>query len=318
VPLAPYEVFHPWWRRGFGYSAYGGYAPFRNTNVAALYRNAAIRGGAMMASYNGFGGPHQRFGIATRAELVTASAIQGSVPISPTRASYQFSTHQAVVNSRLSTVANRQFYRYQEPRSQAGFERTQNGVRLTMPQQNVHGIAPNMQGSYAAKGNYTSRPSASAGGWQTFSNPVTSNAYRQNFAGTQESSGWHRFGEPQRSVPASNGSSNSRAPQSSYGQSYAGPNYRGTYQPRPQSMTVPAAPQRPTYSGAYSGSYGGARPNYSAPQYNAPHYSAPAAPRYSAPAPGYHGGGGGGSHAPSSHGNGGGGGHSSSGGHHGR
>jgi uncharacterized membrane protein YgcG len=340
VALAPFESFHPWWRHDFGYRRYGayglgGFGAFRNANIAAMYRNAAIRGGAITAPYNAFGGPNQRFSIATRAQLVNATFVRGQIPVTATRASYQFSNRPAVINPRLASVTNRQFFRPQQL-YQAGFRNTQtrgieNGPRIANPQQNMHGVAPNIQHAYTGRSSYTVSPSTSSGGWKRFGDPGTSNTYRQNFTGSQEPSGWHHFGEPQRSTPAYNPGPMNTRPQPNYGQSYTRPNYNGNYQVRPQVVNPPQAPQRPNYSSPYGGTYNAPRPNYSTPQYNAPHYnapsmphySAPSAPHYSAPPPSSRGGGGGGSRGGGSPqggtgGHSGGGGRSSSGGHHGR
>ena len=103
VALAPFEVFHPWWGRG-GLGFRGGY-------TLASFRNSAIRGGAMTAAYNGFGAGRQRFAAATRSQLMGASTFGGRLPVTPTAASYRFSSRAAVANPRLAAAQNRSFYR---------------------------------------------------------------------------------------------------------------------------------------------------------------------------------------------------------------
>jgi len=324
VALAPFEALHAWWGHGFyGRGGFGfrdgfgrGYGFDRNVNVASMYRNAAIRGGAMTAAYNRFGGPGQRFSPATRAQLSNASLIRGGVPVSPTRGSFQFSNRQAMANPRLASAANRQFFRSPQGMS---------GARFGSPA--AHGVAPNMQRSTGMRNSYGA-PSGSSSGWQRFGAPGNSGAFRQSFSGAQEQSGWHHFGQPQGSASGAYGARPGAA-QSGFGRAYGS----GNYQSRPQGATAPAAQPRAGSSGygGYNGGNGGGRSAFTAPRYSAPsapRYSAPSAPHYSAPhysAPSSrgsgggsfhgggesHGGGGGGSH-------GGGGGHSSSGGHHGR
>ncbi len=240
VALAPFERFHAWWGHGFGYG--GGFGVMRGANLAGMYRNAAIRGGAMAAGYNSFGGPFHRFSPATRAQLSNAGLFRGQIPVSPTRASYQFSNRQAVANSRLAAASNRQFFVHQQFRSQNGFASSR-------------AVAPNGQGAYGARGNYGS----SSGGWQRFGDPGRAPAFRQNYTGGQEQSGWHRFGEPQQPRPSYNG-----------GRPYTPGAYGGTNQYRPQAQPHQG------YSGAYGGNSHPARPSYSAPS---PHYSAPAPSR---------------------------------------
>ncbi len=284
VALAPYETFHPWWGRGWrgGYD----YRGFGRTGFGLehAYRNAAIRGGALTAPYNGFGGPHQRFAAATRAQLSSATLFRGQVPVSPTRASYQFSSRPAQANPRLSAVGNRSFFRPQ------GFA---NGSRFSATPQARQAVAPNVQRGYTGRGSYSTPSQSSSGGWQRFGEPGTSNSLRQNFSSGQGESGWHRFGQPQPQSASPQGTP--RYPSyRNYGQQYGGG--RSTYNAPRYS-----APATPRYNAPP------ATPRYNAP--SAPHYSAPAAPHYSAPARGSGGGG-------SSRGGGGGGGHSS--GHRGR
>ncbi|HEX3684735.1 MAG TPA: DUF6600 domain-containing protein [Bryobacteraceae bacterium] len=323
VALAPFELFHAWWGHGlFGRGGFGfregfgrGYGFERNVNLASMYRNAAIRGGAMTAAYGRFGGPGQRFSPATRAQLGNASLFRGGVPVSPTRGSFQFSNRQAVANPGLASAANRQFFRSGQGMSGARFG----------PQAAAHGVAPNMQRSAGMRNGYAA-PSASSSGWQRFGAP--GNAGRQSFSGAQEQSGWHHFGQPQGSASGAYGGARPGAAQPGYGRPYGPANY----QSRPQGANSPAMQPRSGSAsyGGYNGGNGGARSAFTAPRYgapSAPHYNAPSAPHYSEPhysAPSSRGSGGGSSHGsggPRSGGGGGshgGGGHSSSGGHHGR
>ncbi len=133
VALAPFELFHAWWghgwRGGYGYGGYG------RGDIARMYRNAAVRGGAMTAAFNSFGGPNRRFSPATREQLGNASLFRGQMPVSPTRASFQFANRQATVNPRLASVGNRQFFQHQQMTARGGFNA--NGS---------HGVAPSTQG----------------------------------------------------------------------------------------------------------------------------------------------------------------------------
>ncbi|HZQ51935.1 MAG TPA: FecR family protein [Bryobacteraceae bacterium] len=261
VPLAPYEVFHPWWGhglvgRGFGYGGYYGWG--RNADVYRMYRNAGVRGGVMTAPYNGFGHYGQRFGRATRAELTNASLVSGRLPITPTRASYQFTNRAAFANPRLASAANRQFFRY-TPSRQAGFAA---GPRYSAPAQRGY------SNGYAS------------GGWQRFGDPGRVPGNGQSFRSTPGDSGWHRFGQPQAPSPQRQGY---------YGNGYNG---RGSFGARPSypGYSAPrySAPSAPRYSAP-------AAPRYSAPRYNsAPHYSAPAFRGGGGGGGGWHGGGGGG------------------------
>lgn len=286
VALAPFEAFFGWWGR-WGRGGYGGFGVFRNANVFGMYRNAAFRGGAVYAGYNGFGGPHQRFGFASREQLMNASAYRGQLPVGPSRGSYQFTNRAAVANTRLASVGNRQFYH-------TNFTNSRGATGFTAGNR---GFAQNNGARYTTQ---AQQPRANTNsGWSRFGDPGSTSAYRQNFSGASASqsraaqeSGWHTFGQAQ--------------PSSGYN------SYRGT---------APSANYNSNFNRSYQQPRSGAYSNYSAPRYSAPsqqrysapsqHYSAPSQ-HYSAPSQHYS--------APSSHGGGGGGGShgGGGGGHHGR
>jgi hypothetical protein len=290
--LAPYERFHRWWGpgwygRGWGRYGYGDHSrPYgsfaRNVNIFRTYRNASYRGGALMARGGGFGGPHQRFAVASHAQLVNANAFQGGrMPITPTRASYQFSSRPVTQNPRLAAAANRSFFESSRYRSSQSFGRAQtfpsgagrgggwsrvgnvpvsSAAGPNSGTRSAHGVPPNMQSGFGGRGggNTVNRPPAS--GWQRFGDAGNGGSLRQGFTGTgSERSGWHRFGQAEplnrNGSPSSNG--NGR---------YSGP----------------AATPRSSYSQGFTGSRYSA-PSYSAPRPSAPSYAAPAAPAYRAP-----------------------------------
>ena len=284
VALAPFESFFGWWGH-WGRGGYGGFGIYRGVNVFGMYRNAAFRGGAVYAGYNGFGGPHQRFGFAGREQLMNASAFRGQLPIGPSRGAYQFANRQAIANTRLASVSNRQFFHSNFTNSRG---------TTAFPSAN-RGFIQNSGARYATQAQQQQPRANTGSGWSRFGDPGAS-AYRQNFSGGSApqsrpapESGWHTFGQAQPSTPGYN-------------------SFRGGYQP----------PRSSGYSNYNA-------PRYSAPaqqRYSPPpaqHYSAPSTPHYSAPSQHYSapssrgGGGGGGSRG------GGGGGHSGGGGgHHGR
>ncbi len=348
--LAPFESFHRWWGPGWYGRGWGGrgFRPYNNFgrygDIARMYRNAAYRGGAMTAAYNSFGGPHQRFAPATRAQLTNASSFRGGrLPVAPSRASYQFSSRSATANPRLASASNRHFFQSSQFGRQQSFRSGQNGANGlssvrpgttgfrasgAVPNQTLnaprssHGVPPNMQNSFAGRGSYSgaARPSS---GWQRFGDPGNGGALRQNFSGGSEPGGWHRFGQPQagsgssqwtggrmNAAPAPNRNSRPSASPRSYTPSFAAPRSTPSY----------AAPSynRPSYSAPTYNA-----PRYSSPGYSTPRYSAPSTPRFSAPSSGSFGGGnrggsfGGGRSSGSGggHSAGGGGGHSGGGSH---
>ena len=314
--LAPYERFQPWWGRGGFGGGYRGYGPgglngLRNAGVWGVYRNAAFRGGALYAGYNGFGGPRQRFGFATREQLGSANFLRGQIPVGPNRASYLFSNRQAVANSRLASVSHLQFFQ-SRPSSFGGAGQrvgaagwSRGGYTVSggnSPSNYTRSTPPNTYRSSGQSG-YSVAPRSGAelgrrtvNGWQRFGDPGTGSGYRQGLTGGSGESGWHQFGRPQQSYPSAESydrgsrpySGSSSVPQQRGLSDYGGNGYRGGGSP---------------YNGA-------AAPRFSAPSPQ-PRYNAPSQSHYNAPSSR------GGGNAPSSHSSGG---HYSSGssGRHGR
>lgn len=297
VALAPFEAFFGWWGHWLR-GGYGGFGVFRNANIFGMYRNAGFRGGAIFASYNGFGGPHERFGFASRAQLMNASAFRGSLPVSPTRNAFQYSSRQAFANPRLASASNRQFFHTNfgnAGRASTGFAGSNRFAQGNFAQNRY--AQSNAGSRYSAQAQQGAR--SNTNGWSRFGDPGGASGYHQSFAGSaganqyrgNQESGWHTFGQAQPSGSAYNGYRGS-APSTNYN--------RGFEQARPNSFGNYSA-QR--YS-APAQSYRAPAQNYRAPSTS--HFSAPSQ-HYSAPSHESHGG--------ESHG-GGGGGHSGGGGHH--
>jgi hypothetical protein len=223
VGLAPYEIFHPWWGRGFG-----GYDSFRAYGLQRYYRNAAIRGGAMTASLGAFAGAGHRYSAATGGQLSAASVYRGGVPVARTASSYRFSDRTVASNPRFSQIGSRQF-----------FSRSQqfNAPRST----------------------FNRAPSSS--GWQHFGSPgnFAPGRAQQNFASRPGSgeSGWHTFGnsQPRYSAPSAP-SYNYRAPTPT--QRYSAPAAPRFNAPRYNAPAAPKykAPSAPSSHGSGGGGGG--------------------------------------------------------------
>jgi len=295
VPLAPFEVFHPWWGHGYYGAGRYGFRPYnfnmRYADMGRMYRNANFRGGALSASFNGFGGPGQHFRPATRAQLTNATFFRGQVPVSPTSSAFRFSNRQAIPNTRLAAATSQHFFQ------RSTFNRVSTAQFATPQVQ--HGVPPNSQGRLVGTGNATNQPRQTTSGWQRFGDPRNPTA--SGFNSGTEQGGWHRFGQPQGSVPGNYGNRNSFvAPSTPRYSAPSSPRYNPSSQPR---YNTPAMPRYTAPAQSY-------RPapmqRESAPRYNTPHYNAP---RYSAPSNGGHSGGGSQRGGGGGHGGGGGGHH---------
>jgi hypothetical protein len=278
VPLAPFEVFHPWYGRGrLGVGRYGF---VNNVNIAVSYRNAGF-GGATGVSAGEFQRGQFHNSVALNAgQLRSASLLRGSVPVTPTSANLRFSDRQGYAPR--SDLASQRFFSRSTPTA-SGFQRTpfaqqQSAVRSSIGQPGAQGYqaTPERNTNWQRFGEPT--PAASRSAAPSTSNPAPA-----------RSSDWGRFGAPQGSRPTPQGP---RAPQgyappaSGYMASPANPQAQRPAPPalgRPLQVSPPIVRQRE------------AAPAYSRPQQSAPQQfrSAPAPQRSS----------GGGSHQSSSHGN---------------
>lgn len=314
VPLAPYEVFRPWWGRGF-YGRGFGVINVTNINVVNNYRNARF-GGISGMSVNDFHAG--RFGAIARvpgSQVGTAGLVRGQVPIAPAASHLQFSNRAAAYVPR-SGMTNTHFFTHQQP---AGAQRIPFAQQQrAFGQASRDTAAPGRSAGFAGPQASGMSRGAPSGSWRPSpgvgaeASAVSRGGTPQNVrppAGSQggNTGGWQRFGTPRgTSDPAGSGSGWGRF---------------GEPRNSPQSQAGP----RSSYQGGYGG-YGGQRyggappvvrerqsaPSYSAPRsapgWSAPAYSAPrSTPSYSAP----RGGGGGGPR-----GGGGGGSHGGGGGHH--
>lgn len=272
VALAPFELFHPWYGPGWFRGGRGVFVNYvNNVNVYSAFRNARFAGGVRAVSAADFERGNFRNSVAVgRDQLMRASLVRGAVPISPTTSNLRFTERAAAVNGPRTNFGNQRFFSRMGGAAGAGlasrtpFAQQQASVRSGFARPNFGGAAG--QGGFRSSG----QPSS---GWQRFGEP---NRAAQGFAPrANPGAGWSSFGSPQM-APRSN--------------QYSRPAYGGGY----------SAPRAAPNSGG-----GGSRG--AAPQYRGG--GAPASRGGERSAPAFHGGGGGSR---------GGGGHASGGGGHGR
>jgi hypothetical protein len=327
VPLAPFEIFHPWWGGGF----YGGFRNgfygnhttiVNNVNVVNTYRNARIAGGVTGVNTGEFG-RGTRFTSLNQSQIQQAGMVHGVLPVSPDRSSLRMSDRSAsgsFPQARAQGFASRM----QAPRvDHVSFEQQQRG----MQQISRSNFGAGNFGGGGGNANFRGNPSPGGVG----SNGPGSNGPASG-SPASSSHGWARFGEPIHGSNSGGGSAPSPAPRSFDGSqrfensaprynSFAPSQNLGNGGGQSVRISPPIVQQRaPSYE---------APRNYQAPAYQSPRsYEAPRnnpAPRsFEAPrnneAPRSFGGGGARS-APSGGGGGsrggGGGGHAGGGGGHG-
>ncbi|MGA2116988.1 MAG: DUF6600 domain-containing protein [Bryobacteraceae bacterium] len=278
VPLAPYEMFHPWW----GHSYYG--AGFNrgfnigSANIYSNYRNARIANGVSSLSVADFrGGRFNSVGHASVDQIRSAGLIRGQVPLSPTSANLRYSERTSTFTPR--STASQSFFTHQNPASvtRVPFARQAGGSTVA---------ASGRTGEAGA-----ARRAANGG----------------EGVGASSAGGWRRFGEPSgqganslRSAPS--GAGNDRPGGNSAGYRVAPPVVRERSSGGNASSGPETRYSRPSYSEPQRSS----SPGYSTSQ---PHYgsSGESAPRSSGGTSGSGGhvsSGGGGAHASGGHGGG--------------
>ena len=191
--LAPYEVFHPWWGRGFYGSA--GYinrsVNITGVNIRNAYQNARVANGVTGLSVHDFqNGRGSNIVRPTAAQFASAGMIRGAVPLAAGGAAMRFSGRAASYVPRSGSHTTF----VHSPQAAAG----------------ARGIAG--QGGVAARAN----GGAGSAGWSRFGAAGT----QSNAGGrpSSPSSGWQRFGAPNsgyRNSPYSGGSQRYNAPANS-------------------------------------------------------------------------------------------------------
>jgi hypothetical protein len=308
VPLAPYEVFRPWWGRGFYGRPFNERINVTNINVTNIYRNSRFSGVSGMAVNDFRAGRFNAIGRVSADQVRTAGLVRGQVPVAPGASHLQFANRSAAFVPRNSGAQH--FFTHQQP---AAAQRTPFAAQQRSFEQPGRTFGNQTRGAAAAnapagrsmdtsRGSFPSQqPSAQPGGASRTApaggsprygqpgvqsavggnrNPGLENSRPAAAPGGQGGGGWSRFGEPRgSSSPAEAG------PRSNYQGGFGSPR-----------------------NGAATGRDRPSTPSYSAPRQSSPSYSTPRG-----------GGGGGGFGAPRGGGGGsaprgGGGGHTSSGG----
>jgi len=279
VALAPFEMFHPWWGRGYYGAGFAGRLNIANVNIYNSYRNARVLNGVSGVSAANFrGGQFGGIVHASGEQLRSAGAVRGEM-IGPSSANLRYSDRAAGFTPRGGGAGS--FFTHQQP----------SAVQHMAVTQGFRGAGGGTQFGAGRNG----APSAARP--------------EQNGAG----GGWNRFGTPAaQSGNSVRGSQSPGTQNARPGQSAGGNGWRGFGESSSGGNAAGRGSQAPAGGQAGRGSNNAptrqSAPSYSAPRSAAPSYNAPrAAPSGNAPRPS--GGGGGGRSS-------GGGGHSSGGGHH--
>jgi len=295
VPLAPYEVFHPWWGRGFygrGFNRIN--VNVTNVNIVNTYRNARVTNGISGMGVHDFqAGQFHNIGRFNGGQIGTAGAIRGAMPFTPSAQHLQFTDRRSAV---AAPSVQRSFFHQQQP-----------GQVQHLPVFRAQGNP----GSLGGPQNNTIRGNDAGGGFRRFGAPAGQNnvapqqnqtqpqrmqrqspvnpgqsapAVRNDRPMNQQQGGWNRFGTPGNNAPQA--PRQESRPQQQFNQR---PNDRPqqNFNPAPQQRQEPVrvAPPVVRERPAQQQYQRYEPPRQSAPQYQAPRYEQPrqSAPQYQAP-----------------------------------
>jgi len=312
VPLAPHEIYHPYWgsRAGWGPNIV-------NVNIVNVYRNAAAPRGFVGVSAQAFAnGQVYRHATAYAAGSVnfrSATIVRGPVPVAPTAGSLRFATRTPTAAVRANLFADRTFAGNRPVAQVASFsaQRAQavSAIRESAAQEPVRELPPaaslrsnqavpeTPHASYASGATVRSnaatlRQAAPSDAWSRFNetrSPASDGAARETMPQ------YHQTGQTpyDRSAADANRPSYSRPTSSSYSRpssssysrpsasSYSRPSSSSYSRPSSSSYSRPGASySRPSGSYTTAGSYGRPSASYSRPAaaYSRPQQSRPASP----------------------------------------
>ena len=204
VPLAPYEVLHPWWGRGF----YGGPGYINrsvnivNVNVTNVYRNArAVNGFTAVTSGDFRSGRFNNFVRPSAGELSQASFARGPLPVTPNAANLRYSERQPAFVPSAAAPARVFSYRQPAQVQRAPFGGFQGAGSLPNRQLETP-PAGRGQGGWTRFGAPAGQPAAPAGPGSVVRNEAGVQRFGESrptpapAAQAPAQRGWNRFGEP--------------------------------------------------------------------------------------------------------------------------
>lgn len=198
VPLAPYEVLHPWWGRGY----YGGPGyvnrsiQITNINITNTYRNARLGGGVTAVTDNDFrAGRFHDFVRVSPDQIRQAGIVRGQMPIGPSASNLHFSDRPAAYVPR--SAANPKFFTRRQPnpapsvpfsQQRRAFEQSAGANRGRFGEVSGQGLVSSPQAP-------VSRTDTS-GGQRLAEERSNTLAPRSEAAAPPANRGWNRFGDP--------------------------------------------------------------------------------------------------------------------------
>jgi hypothetical protein len=276
-PLAPFEVYRPWYGRGF----YGGYrgGNFVNVNVYSSFRNARFNHAVTSVRAGDFGrGGIGRENIvrAHESDLSRAGAVHGQLPMTPSRESTRFSNREASTQGLPRTSDNTRFASHMQTSqpNRMSFEQQRQGMSQGMSRSSMGSNGPSSNGPSNFTGganNAGSNGGRFNGAQRSGAGPRSNGVSNGVSGGGQSNGGWQRF-DPSTNRGA--GGMRQSSPQS-FQQSAPQPLHqmnqpmnggnRGGFQGNPSGNSSGPQSSPRTFSQPQGQGQGQGRPNYTPP-----------------------------------------------------
>ncbi|MBM3811505.1 MAG: hypothetical protein FJW20_07695 [Acidimicrobiia bacterium] len=200
-PLAPYEVFRPWYGPGFyGRSGFGNRVTVvNNVNITNVYRNARVNNAVTVVDGADFSrGRVTAIRSLNDGDVQRASLIQGQVPVVPERESLRLADREVRVRSAETSRDGGRFYsrRETQPVERVSFEEQ----RASIEQATRRSFGEETARSSGSPGAESPRQTSgeTGRGWRSAGEPARSVGATRSAEDSSSQGGWRRFGEPSR------------------------------------------------------------------------------------------------------------------------
>jgi hypothetical protein len=205
VPLAPFEVFHPWWGRGFyGRAGFNRSINITNVNITNVYRNAQFRNGISAVAAHDF--QSGRFNNVIRtsgAQVGSVGVIHGQMPFAAGAQNLRFSDRQAMALPR--GTQNTRFFTQQQPnpvqRGQLSLAGHQTTPQTASPVNRAGGAQSSDASGWRRFGSPSGQPFGGQGNQPSVNRNSTAQAPRNDRPASSPQGGWQRFGAPSGNTP---------------------------------------------------------------------------------------------------------------------